>query len=188
MTQFETPKSECDGYRFLYFAYGSNLHPRRLSRRTPSARVLCQAALFGHRLRFHKLGRDGSGKCDAHPTGNPADRVHGALYRIDEGERAILDRAESLGVGYDACLVQVQAGRETLKVWTYLAREQAKVRDIQPFHWYLELVLHGALYHGLPDDYVWAIARSASSPDPDARRDQANRDILLELQSDCISN
>ena len=49
----------------LYFAYGSNLHPERLRERVPSAESLGVARLEAHVLRFHKRGRDGSGKCDA---------------------------------------------------------------------------------------------------------------------------
>lgn len=42
----------------LYFAYGSNLHPLRLQRRTPSARLAGLAVLEGHVLRgarYHGL-------------------------------------------------------------------------------------------------------------------------------------
>ena len=49
----------------LYFAYGSNLSSARMAARVPSARVVARAQLPGHALRFHKVGRDGSAKCDA---------------------------------------------------------------------------------------------------------------------------
>jgi gamma-glutamylcyclotransferase len=51
-----------------YFAYGSNMCSGRLR-----ARVTCDfvttAKLAGYQLRFHKLSRDGSSKCDAFRTG-----------------------------------------------------------------------------------------------------------------------
>jgi gamma-glutamylcyclotransferase len=174
----EDATSGRESAHFLYFAYGSNLHPVRLSRRTPSARVVGSAVLLGHALRFHKLGRDGSGKCDAHPTGNPSDRVHGAVYRIDERERGILDQAESLGIGYDACRVEVLTAHGGLEVWTYLARDELKVPDIRPFHWYLDFVIAGARFHALPEAYVSLIEATASIRDPEGERARSNRAIL----------
>ena len=44
----------------LYAAYGSNLHPARLSRRAPSAEFVGTALLPGWELRLHKRGQDGS--------------------------------------------------------------------------------------------------------------------------------
>ena len=67
-----------------YFAYGSNMHPARLKARLPN--ILCISGIFtlpGHTLRFHKVGKDRSAKCDAFYTGNKADHVLGVLYEID---------------------------------------------------------------------------------------------------------
>ena len=54
-----------------------------------------------HRLEFHKVGRDGSAKCDAFETGNPDDSVIGVVFDIHTAEKNYLDQAEGLGVGYD---------------------------------------------------------------------------------------
>ena len=52
-----------------YLAYGSNLHPVRLTERVPSARFLGLTSLFGYQLRFHKRHEpDGSGKCNMYHT------------------------------------------------------------------------------------------------------------------------
>jgi gamma-glutamylcyclotransferase len=48
-----------------YFAYGSNMSLSRLRERVPSAEAVGCFSLNGHDLRFHKLSKDGSGKCDA---------------------------------------------------------------------------------------------------------------------------
>jgi hypothetical protein len=74
-----------------YFAYGSNMSLARLQARTPSARRLGTAVLESHDLRFHKAGKDGSGKCDVVHTGG-AECVYGVLYEID-AERDRLERA-----------------------------------------------------------------------------------------------
>ena len=76
----------------LYFAYGSNLHPLRLRARVPSSRLVGRAKLRGHALRCHKKSLfDGSGKCDAYPTGREDDCVLGAVFTLDAAERPVLD-------------------------------------------------------------------------------------------------
>jgi hypothetical protein len=155
---------------FLYFAYGSNLYPPRLSARAPSARALGKAVLDAHALLFHKLGRDGSGKCDAYRSGDPRDRVHGAVYRLAEADRGALDRAESRGVGYDACTVSVWHRGKQVTVWTYRALPQAIAPELIPFDWYLELVLAGARLHRLPATYVARLEGVRARPDPSRLR------------------
>jgi len=167
--------------RFLYFAYGSNLHPERLRERTPSAQVIGPAVLPGHELHFHKLGRDGSAKCDARQTDDPRHVVHGVVYRIEERHRAELDRAESRGVGYDVRIVRLRTGSRQLQAWTYHARDAAIVSGLKPFDWYLDYVVAGARYHGLPRPYINALMEVESRRDPVGWRDALNRTILDRL-------
>jgi hypothetical protein len=49
---------------------------------------------------------------------------------------------------------------------------------IRPYDWYLNLVLAGALEHGLPEDYFEEIVATRSRPDPDL-----SRDTQLEAES-----
>lgn len=166
---------------FLYFAYGSNLHPERLRQRTPSARVVGPAVLPGHQLRFHKLGRDGSAKCDARRTDDPRHAVHGVVYHIEERHRAELDRAESRGVGYDARLVGLRTDRGRLHAWSYHARDAAIATGLSPFDWYLDYVVAGARHHGLPRSYIDALMQVPSRPDPQEFRNALNRAILERM-------
>ncbi len=152
-----------------YFAYGSNMHPLRLGQRLPSARRVGVYALAGHALRFHKVGKDGSGKCDAFRTGLAADRVLGVLYEIDAEEEATLDRLEGLGIGYRKATARLSnaAGASAL-AFTYEAiRIDATLR---PFSWYKQHVLEGAREAGLNADYIAAIARQEAIEDACAER------------------
>lgn len=161
-----------------YFAYGSNLHPARLGARTPSARVLGRAVLRGHRLRFHKRGRDRSAKCDAWLTGRREDVVHGVVYRIARRDLAALDRAEDRGRGYDRVRVLVSVGGRPRMVLTYRARPGALASGLIPLDWYLEFVLRGALHHGLPGRYVAGLRNERRIRDPDKARRRLNRRVL----------
>ncbi len=146
---------------YLYFAYGSNMSSERLRARTPSAISLGKARLPGYTLRWHKLGRDGSGKCDIEFSDAPGAAVWGVLYRIDGAEKDRLDAVEGLGVGYDEQTVRVQADTGVSDVLTYKARPDKIDPALRPLAWYKGHVLRGATEHGLPGEYVRRIAAIA---------------------------
>jgi len=104
--------------RLRYFAYGSNLLPERLRERVPSACLFGSGYVNGRTLRFHKLGGDGSGKCDCHATGDPNDRLWGAVYEMDAHEKPDLDAVE--GPGYTAIEVEVSLSSSRLTAYTYV--------------------------------------------------------------------
>ena len=141
---------------------------RRLQQRVPGVRLLGPARLPAHRLRFHKIGSDGSGKCDAFYTGQMADAIHGVLYHIDRSEKKVLDRIEGLGFGYDEKIVELEHGDQPLEAITYVATRIAD--DLKPFEWYLNHVLIGAREASLPQPYVADIERVVAIPDPNRKR------------------
>jgi len=165
----------------LYFAYGSNLHPRRLGQRVASAVALGSAALDGHVLRFHKQGRDGSGKCDAMWTGRPGDVVLGALYRLEAPDVVALDGIEGVGRGYETHDVRVRVGAAEIEAFTYRAAATFIDATLLPWDWYKALVLAGARHHRFGDDYVRAIEAVASRVDPDVARGAEHAALLAEI-------
>lgn len=153
----------------LYFAYGSNMSSLRLGHRLPSARPLAIAHLDAHHLRFHKRGKDGSGKCDAFETGDPGHVVTGVVFEISLPEKNRLDAIEGLGHGYDEKSVTVETvAGNAITATTYFATHIDPA--LKPFHWYKHHVLMGAREHGLPVEYVKRIVSTDSCPDPDAAR------------------
>ena len=77
-----------------YAAYGSNLHPLRLSRRLPSAELISSAYLPDWSLHFHKRSIDESGKCNIRRGGSG---VHYAIFEISLEDKLALDRIEGVG-------------------------------------------------------------------------------------------
>jgi len=144
-----------------YFAYGSNMSSERLRGRTPSAISLGRARLPEYTLRWHKLGRDGSGKCDIEPSDAPGATVWGVLYEINRAEKDGLDAVEGLGVGYEEHTVQVETGTGVREAVTYKARPDKIDAELRPLAWYKAHVLNGATEHGLPDEYVARITAVA---------------------------
>lgn len=163
----------------LYFAYGSNLHPRRLGARAPAAVPLSPATLPGSRLAFHKRGADGSGKCDCVPA-DPTHCVHGMLYALTQDCLARLDRAE--GPGYRRQRVRVTTRFGVLDAFLYRAREEWIEPELRPFRWYRELVLQGARFLGFPAGYLSAIEAVRAQEDPDAERAARHADLLEAIR------
>ncbi|MCY3841014.1 MAG: gamma-glutamylcyclotransferase [Gammaproteobacteria bacterium] len=143
---------------YLYFAYGSNMSSERLRGRTPSAISLGRARLPGYALRWHKLGRDGSGKCDIDPSDAPGVVVWGVLYEINRTEKGGLDAVEGLGVGYDEHAVRVETDTVVCEAVTYKAKPDKIDAALRPLDWYKAHVIRGATEHGLPAEYVRRIA------------------------------
>ena len=158
-----------------YLAYGSNLHPRRLQQRVPSARVIGTVGLMGWHLKFHKRGQDASAKCNIIQTGKTADVVYGALYEILTSEKDQLDIFEGLNVGYGLAHIEIP---EQGSVFFYVAEKEYIDSDLLPFTWYKELVVAGGRFHLFPETYLAQINRINTMPDYDEARQQQHIAIL----------
>ena len=140
-------------HTYPYFAYGSNLSSERLRARAPSARARGRGRLPGHALRWHKIGRDCSGKCDIVPTSAPSV-VWGVLYDVAWAEKPALDAAEGLGAGYFEKEVRIVTDDGACRALTYHANPDRTNPTLRPFDWYKDYVVRGAREHGLPADYL----------------------------------
>ena len=160
------------------FAYGSNMLSVRMHGRVGSAKPVGVGFVTHRRLVFHKRGVDGSSKADAVFTGKASDRVWGVLYWLDDQQRRVLDGYESLGVGYDAEHVLVCTGNGFIHASIYVARREAILHDLRPYSWYQQLVVMGALEHGLPAEYVRHIVAVETVVDPDRARHDHNSQWL----------
>lgn len=162
-----------------YLAYGSNLHPRRLAARVPSARVVGVVEMPGYQLAFHKRSIDGSGKCLIYTEQGQHHKMYGVLYEFDSLEKDALDSAE--GKGYIEQLVQFSLNGEMYTPYVYVAQATHIDASLVPYHWYKDLVLAGASYHGFPADYVASIAATKSKPDFNVERKQKNENLLKQM-------
>ena len=154
--------------KLKYFAYGSNMSSMRLKARVPSAAVIGTGVLRGHRLVFHKVSNDGSGKCDV--TESESDDVMGVLYEINEIEKLALDRVEGLNHGYDEKAIDVElTSGEVVSAVTYFATNTDP--GLRPYTWYKRHVLEGAREANLPSEYTRVIERISAIEDSDKFRE-----------------
>lgn len=150
-----------------YFAYGSNLSCHRLAARVPSARKITTGRLADHRLDFHKVGRDGSGKCTI--TACPGNAVFGVIYDMHAAERPLLDACEDLGRGYrseEFEIAKLDGGVAVAFSYVALLVDPS----LLPYRWYHHHVLSGAEENGLPAPYLEELRAIPSTQDPDPSR------------------
>jgi gamma-glutamylcyclotransferase len=135
----------------LYFAYGSNMSSRRLKERVPTARAIGIGFVEGRRLAFHKLGVDGSGKCDIPESDDPSNRVYGVLYEILESDWMSLDRAEGEGTHYHRVRMMVSRPNQSgVEAYVYVADPGQIRADLKPTAEYRQHVLDGVREHSVP--------------------------------------
>ena len=165
----------------IYFAYGSNMLERRLKHpgRVPAAILRGIAAATDFRVRFHKRGRDGSGKCTL-VTAEDTAAAWGVLFDVAQEDLEALDRAEGVHTGgYERQSISVHLPNSgTMAAETYIAQEPFIDDTLIPYDWYRDLVVAGAREHGLPTEYVEALEITLATPDPDLRRAAEMRRLL----------
>ena len=156
---------------FVCFAYGSNMLIKKLRVRCRNAVKIGVCKIKKHNLKFHKVSKDHSGKCDCELTQIESDEVYGVLFRIPKSEAKSLDKAEGLGNGYEKKKIDVttiEEGKDTAVM--YCATDEAKDPNKKPYVWYLNQVIEGAKENYLPDDYIAKIRKVAADEDQDRAR------------------
>jgi gamma-glutamylcyclotransferase len=152
----------------------------RLKRRCKSARVIGPAWAEGYVLAFSKQSKDGSGKATLVKTADPALRVHGVLFNLNESDGPTLDREE--GSGYqrvDEFRIFTAPDIQSIAAITYIARADRTNLVLLPYDWYLKLAVAGAERAALPADYIDKLRNQKTAADPDPHR--ASQIEALEL-------
>jgi hypothetical protein len=152
-----------------YAAYGSNLHPLRLTERVSSAQLIGIGYLPHWSLCFHKRSKDNSGKCSIHIGGVG---VHFAIFELNAEDKLTLDSIEGVGVGYSEILLSIPGFGHCS---SYIAEKSHVDDSLQPYDWYKELVLEGMRFHVFPDHYLKLVDSIAAISDPDSKRSAKNR-------------
>jgi gamma-glutamylcyclotransferase len=145
-----------------YFAYGSNLDPKRKENRTGPIREARVAVLDGYDIVFNKRGKDGSGKANIVPR--KAETVWGIAFRCSPGALSDLDKCEGIDGGdYQRAIVRVrcESGEEVDAV-TYIAGASFVGTSLIPSDDYVQMILRGARHYRLPENHIRKIERAAN--------------------------
>lgn len=149
--------------------------------RVPSAKAIGAIPMPGRQVRFHKKSKkDLSAKCNLVESSESAI-AYGVLYELSAAEKARLDAVEGLGFGYKEALAGLSLNGVSYRPFVYVAETSYIDPSLHPYHWYKDLVLAGARYHGLPYHYVAELASVRSIPDPDPARRAENEALLAKM-------
>lgn len=143
----------------LYFAYGSNMCWAQMRDRCPSTRFVGIAVLPDHRLAFTRRSVNrGCGVADiVHDVGR---MVWGVVYEITDLEVGTLDASEGYRPGRERnsywrreCTVFEDGDTANpLTVSAYFGEREPN--PPLPDQGYKDLIVSGAQYWHLPDDYI----------------------------------
>ncbi len=149
----------------LYFAYGSNMDPARLTERISRTAEATIGRLSDYRLAFNKAAQLGG--VYANIVASPGDLVWGVVYTCTDPELSELDKREGLPSGhYYRSVVNVTlADGSIVEALAYVACEAHVVAEGVPSPAYLRHIVHGAREHGIPEAYVADVVRLGGAPD-----------------------
>lgn len=139
---------------FYYFAYGSNMHTKRLEDRVGKVALEGIGTLADYMYRFSKKSWDG-GKANVEPA--LRSQVSGVVFRLTEKQLKILDAYEGTPIHYrrEIVLITLSDGRP-LRAIVYIAPPD----DLfQPSPSYLQWIIDGAIEHGIPTEPILQAAQ-----------------------------
>ena len=148
----------------LYFAYGSNMDPTHMARRSPGAEVVGPARLDGFRLAFSVYSTEWEGGA-ANLDLDEGSRVWGVLWEIPEEEIGGLDAFEGHPTFFRREDVVVQGPEGSTIAWTYRVAHQER-SYVRPTDEYVNRLISAIRQHGLPPEALDEVDRAARPPRP----------------------
>ncbi len=169
-----------------YFAYGSNMQTATLrGRRGIGFHRALPARISGWRLVFDKPPLIAIGESFANIIPDPAAHVLGVAYEVSAEDLEHIELTEGVRLGnYVRASVAAQplsAVPEPLPAFTLTSEQRDP--NLQPSTRYMELVIDGAIEHGLPHEYVqWLRMVPANPPSAEAVRFRTLMDEALRAR------
>jgi hypothetical protein len=160
------------GANHLFFAYGSNMNPGQISSRCYKPEACAVARLAGHGLSFYGLSRRWDGG-EATVIPKPGEDVWGVVFKLTLSDSERLDswqdvRLDGTGAYFHYPTVVMDTEGNEYPVLLYKRFLSGKA--CSPSEEYMDTVISGALFHGLPSAYIEQLGRittqKASFPAP----------------------
>lgn len=147
----------------ILFAYGANMNPGLMAERCPEFRTIGVARVMDYRLCFPRFSRERQcATASIEPAAGNA--VWGVLYEIPPHDLPVLNYHE----GYDPAVLVTRNERILREVTALRLGGAAEVKamayfavpdgtDALPSRAYLESIIDGANFHGLPKACIAAL-------------------------------
>jgi len=144
---------------YWYFAYGSNLDIERMATRSVEVYESVRCRLPGYRLVFNKKSSIVPGRTFANVIPDRNHEVWGVAYRCSAAAIESLDRFEGVSEGHYQRIpidVLIEDGT-SLNTQIYIACADFIADYGIPTDDYINLIIAGAIYHRLPEEYIHKI-------------------------------
>lgn len=136
-----------------YFAYGSNMNPRRVAQRGLSVELAMSGQLRDMVLQFNKRSRHNPEWGCANVGHSPGSIVEGVLYRLtDHRQIELMDPFEGTPRYYNRERFPVYTDQGVFPAWVYIANPSVIDNAARPLKWYMGQLLEGRPY--LSRDYA----------------------------------
>ncbi|MCL6610057.1 MAG: gamma-glutamylcyclotransferase [Peptococcaceae bacterium] len=136
----------------LYFAYGSDLDPEEMyKKRCPGSRFLCRGSLEGFDLVFDQYLEEWRGTLCSIKFSGDENRVWGVLYGVQAGHWQTLDSLENAPELNRRVRVPVRTAFGLFCAGCY---QSVPGNRGLPSESYLEKMIRGAEFFGLPQKYI----------------------------------
>jgi hypothetical protein len=154
-----------------YFAYGSNMASATLrGRREVEYLRALPARVTGWRLALDKPPLVDIGQSYANILPDPTAEVFGVLFAMSPADLEHVELTEGVRIGNYA-RVEVAAtplaGNESETVAAYSLTSPRRDPGLRPSVRYMELLIAGAIEHGLPESYVAFLRAVPTVPESD---------------------
>jgi len=139
-----------------YFAYGSNMQSATLrGRRGVAYRRAVPARVSGWELVFDKPGLLGTGEAYASLVPVRRATAYGVLFEITPDDMAHIDLTEGVLIGsYRRVAVTATALQTRTRRTAFTLTSDRRSPGARPTSRYMDVVIAGAVEHGLPDHHV----------------------------------
>uniref|UniRef100_Q07JS9 Gamma-glutamylcyclotransferase n=1 Tax=Rhodopseudomonas palustris (strain BisA53) TaxID=316055 RepID=Q07JS9_RHOP5 len=158
MTQHEDRKT------ILHFAYGADMNPQQIAERCSWAKPVAVARLPDHALSFHGHSDTWDGGEEA-AVPRPGQDLYGVVYRLSLSDADSLDAAQGVRLNGTGGYFHVPAeviGLDGIR-WSVVLHRKDVLREFRcPSRDYLDFIVAGAEFHGLPQTYVDSLRRTAT--------------------------
>tara|TARA_Y100001970_G_scaffold280763_1_gene390277 strand:+ start:109 stop:579 length:471 start_codon:yes stop_codon:yes gene_type:complete len=146
-----------------YFAYGSNMNPRRVRSRGIAYRDLYSGKLAGYELKFNKFSTKRPGSA-ANVIKSQDSCTQGVLYLLAKADQiCVMDLFEGFPSHYNRKLLPIKTGSRTVSAWVYIANSEFIREGLPPPRWYLDHLLEGKKF--LSVDYYSKLQGRQCLPD-----------------------
>jgi len=155
------------GWPLLYFAYGSNLLPSEIQKKTVNVHERGNAFISGYRLAFSKHSEKWRGDAASIiRTYKKDDQVWGAVYGVDfEGRKTLMESEDGYREQMVNALLQNTDGSPgpLVRAFTFSGKTTCHRVGCAPSLEYVDVILRGAKQKKLPERYVQVLRSLAEA-------------------------